>query len=72
LLLFLVVGYPAGRRLIAVGSQLEAERRGPSDDEQHVLATSQRLLNRVGITVLALLLAAASAMATARYWPLVL
>lgn len=71
-LLFLFVGYPAGRRLISIGGQLEAERRGPNDDEQRVLATAQRRLNRVGITVLALLVLAAGAMATARYWPLVI
>lgn len=72
LVLFLLVGYPAGRRLITVGGQLEAERRGPSDNEQRVIATAQRTLNRVGIAVLGLLVVAAAAMATARYWPLVL
>ena len=72
LLLFLFVGYPAGRRLIAIGSRLEMERRGPSDDEQRVLAIAQRTLTRVGSTVLVLLIVAAAAMATARYWPLIL
>jgi uncharacterized membrane protein len=72
LLLFLVVGYPAGRRIVAIANRLEVERRPPSEDEQRILATSQRVLNRLGPTVLVLLIGAAAAMATARYWPLVL
>jgi uncharacterized membrane protein len=72
LLLFLFVGYPVGRRMIAIGGKLEAERRPPSVDEQRVLASAQRVLSRVGGTVLVLLVIAAGAMATARYWPLVL
>ena len=72
LLLFLFVGYPAGRRMIAIGGKLEAERRPPSEDEQRILAAAQSVLNRVGATVLVLLVIAAAAMATARYWPLVL
>jgi uncharacterized membrane protein len=72
LLLFLLVGYPAGRRLIVIGSGLEGERRPPNEDEQRILAAAQRILNRVGVTVLVLLIAAAAAMATARYWPLVI
>ena len=72
LLLFLFVGYPAGRRMIAIGSRLEAERRPPNEDEQRILAATQRMLSRVGVTVLVLLIVAAAAMATARYWPLVL
>jgi hypothetical protein len=72
LLGFLFVGYPAGRRIIAIGSRLEAERRAPNEDEQRILAVAQRVLNRVGATVLVLLVIAAGAMATARYWPLVL
>jgi uncharacterized membrane protein len=72
LLLFLFVGYPAGRRMIAIGDRLEAQRRAPSADEQRVLAATQRTLNRLGATVLVLLVAAAAAMATARYWPLIL
>jgi uncharacterized membrane protein len=72
LLLFMFVGYPAGRRLIAVSDRLEAERRAPSDDEQRILAAAQRTLNRTGPTVVVLLAVAAAAMATARYWPLVL
>jgi uncharacterized membrane protein len=71
-LLFLFVGYPAGRRLMTIGGRLEAERRPPNDAEQRNLATAQRLLSRVGVTVLVLLAVAAAAMATARYWPLVL
>jgi uncharacterized membrane protein len=72
LLGFVFVAYPAGRRLIAIGSRLETERRLPDEDEQLILATAQRVLSRVGITVLVLLVVAAAAMATARYWPLVL
>lgn len=72
LLLFIFVGYPAGRRMIAIGSRLEAERRPPSEEEQRVLAAVQRVLGRVGVTVLVLLVLATAAMATARYWPLVL
>ena len=72
LLLFLFVGYPAGRRMIAIAGKLEAERRPPSEDEQRVLAAAQLVLSRVGVTVLVLLVIAAAAMATARYWPLVL
>jgi uncharacterized membrane protein len=72
LLLFLLLGYPAGRRMIAIGSRLEAEHRPPSEDEQRILAGAQRALSRVGVTVLVLLTIAAAAMATARYWPLVL
>ena len=72
LLLFLFVGYPAGRRMIAIGSKLEAERRPPNEDEQRILAAAQSVLSRVGATVLVLLVIATAAMATARYWPLVL
>jgi uncharacterized membrane protein len=72
LLLFLFVGYPTGRRMIAIGNRLETERRPPSEDEQRSLAASQRVLNRAGGTALVLLIVAAAAMATARYWPLVL
>jgi hypothetical protein len=72
LLGFVFVGYPAGRRLIAIGSRLEAERRPPNEDEQRILATAQRTLSRIGVAVLVLLIVAAAAMATARYWPLVL
>lgn len=72
LLVFLFVGYPAGRRLIAISTRLEAERRPPSEDEQRALAAAQRTLNRTGSVVLVLLIIAAAAMATARYWPLVL
>jgi uncharacterized membrane protein len=72
LLLFLVVGYPAGRRIVAIADRLEVERRPPSEDEQRILATAQRVLNRLGPTVLVFLIVAAAAMATARYWTLVL
>jgi uncharacterized membrane protein len=72
LLLFIFVGYPAGRRMIAIGDRLEAERRALSEDEQRILTATQAVLSRVGAVVLVLLAAAAAAMATARYWPLVL
>jgi uncharacterized membrane protein len=72
LLLFLFVGYPAGRWMIAIGGKLEAERRPPNEDEHRILAAAQSVLSRVGATVLVLLVIAAAAMATARYWPLVL
>jgi uncharacterized membrane protein len=72
LLAFLFVGYPAGRRVITIGDRLETERRGPTEEEQRILAAAQRVLNRTGSTVLVLLVLAAAAMATARYWPLVL
>jgi uncharacterized membrane protein len=72
LVFFVFVGYPAGRRMIVIGNRLEMERRAPSEDEQRVLTSSQRVLNRLGATVLVLLVVAAAAMATARYWPLVL
>ena len=72
LLLFLLVGYPAGRRMVAIGNRLEVERRPPSEDEERILTTSQRVLNRLGPTVLVFLIVAAAAMATARYWPLVI
>jgi uncharacterized membrane protein len=72
LLLFLFVGFPAGRRLIEIGSRLEADRRPPNEEERRILAAAQRLLSRVGVTVLVLLIVAAAAMATARYWSLIL
>jgi hypothetical protein len=72
LLGFVFVGYPAGRRLIAIGSRLQAERRPPNEDEQLVLATAQRVLSRIGVAVLVFLIVAVAAMATARYWPLML
>jgi uncharacterized membrane protein len=70
--LFIFIGYPTGRRLIAIGSRLEAERRPPSADEQRTLARSQAVVKRVGLTVVVLLSVAAVAMATARYWVLLL
>jgi len=70
LLIFLFVGYPTGRRLVAIGDRLEREARPPSEDEQRILATSQRTLQRVGVTVLILLSVAIASMATARYWVL--
>jgi uncharacterized membrane protein len=72
LLLFLIVGYPAGRRMVAIANRLEVERRPPSEDEQRILASAQRVLNRLGPTVLVFLIVAAAAMATARYWTLIL
>jgi uncharacterized membrane protein len=72
LLLFVFVGYPTGRRLIAIGSRLDVERRRPDEGEQRVLAESQRRLNWVGVAVVVLLVIAATAMSTARYWSLIL
>lgn len=72
LLLFLFVGYPAGRRVIAIGGRARSVAASAHQDEQRILAIAQRILNRVGVTVLVLLTVAAAAMATARYWPLVL
>lgn len=72
LLLFAFVGFPAGTRIIAIGSRLESERRPPNEDEQRILGRSQAVLKRVGLVVLVLLGIAAAAMSTARYWALVL
>lgn len=72
LLTFLFVGYPTTRRVVAIGSRLEAERRPPNTEEQALLAHSQRVLRPLGVIVLVLVGIAAAAMATARYWPLVL
>lgn len=72
LLGFVFIGYPTGRRLVAISDRLESEHRPPTDEEQRVLFRSQRLLQRVGLTVLLLLAVAIAAMATARYWVLVL
>jgi hypothetical protein len=72
LLAFVFIGYPTGRRLVAIGDRLEDERRPPNEEEQVVLAGAQRTLQRVGVTVLALLVIAVISMATARYWVLVL
>lgn len=70
LLLFLFVGYPTARRLVAIGDRLETERRPPTEDEQRVLIASQGVLSRIGLAVLVLLGIALVAMATARYWSL--
>lgn len=72
LLAFLFVGYPTTRRVVAIGSRLESEHRSPTDEEQAVLGRSQRVLKPLGVVVLALLGLATAAMATARYWPLLL
>ena len=72
LLMFVFIGYPAGRRLITIGDRLEREGGPPTEEEQRTLATSQRALQRVGMTVLILLSVAIASMATARYWVLVL
>jgi hypothetical protein len=72
LVVFVFVGYPTTRRVGAIGSLLEAERRPPTPEEQAVLARSQRVLKPLGVVVLLLVGIAAAAMATARYWPLVL
>jgi uncharacterized membrane protein len=72
LLLFVFVGYPAGRRIIKIGTLLAIEGRAPRDEERTPLDSAQRVLARLGPTVLGLLIIAVAAMATARYWPLVL
>jgi len=72
LLLFLFVGYPNTKRLVAIGSRLEAEQRPPTADEEALLSRSQAALRPIGLAVPVLLGVAAAAMATARYWSLVL
>jgi hypothetical protein len=72
LVLFVLVGYPNTKRLMAIGSRLEAERRPPTADEEALLSRSQAALRPIGVAVPVLLGVAASAMATARYWSLVL
>lgn len=72
LLLFVTIGYPNTRRIIAIGSRLAAEGRPPGPEEQRTLADVQRRLRLVGLAVIVLLGIAAAAMATARYWGLVL
>lgn len=71
LLLFVFIGYPNSRRLIAIGSRLEAERRPPTPHEQALLARAQAALKPLRIAVPVLLAVALAAMATARYWGLV-
>ena len=72
LLLFVFIGYPNTRRLIAIGSRLEGEHRPPTADEQALLARAQTALRPLRIAVPVLLTIAAAGMATARYWSLVL
>ena len=72
LLLFLFGGYPAGRRLVDIGSRIQAEGRPPSEAEGRTLAAAQQRLRWIGIVNLVLLGIAAVAMATARYLPLIL
>jgi hypothetical protein len=72
LLTFVFVGYPTTRRVVAIGSRLEAEGRPPTAEEQALLVRSQRVLKPLGVVVLVLVTIAAAAMATARYWPLLL
>jgi hypothetical protein len=68
LLLFVFAGYPNTKRLVAIGSRLEAERRPPTPEEQASLAQAQRVLKPIGIALLVLVGTALAAMATARYW----
>jgi uncharacterized membrane protein len=68
LLGFIFIGYPTTKRVVAIGSQLEAERRPPTPEEQARLARSQAVLKPLGVVVLVLVGIAAAAMATARYW----
>jgi hypothetical protein len=72
LLGFIFVGYPTTMRVVAIGSQLEAERRPPTPEEQALLARSQSVLKPLSVVVLVLVGIAAAAMATARYWFLLL
>jgi hypothetical protein len=72
LLTFLLVGYPTTKRVVAIGRRLEAERRAPTAEEQALLARSQGVLKPLGVVILALVGIAAAAMATARYWSLLL
>lgn len=72
LLIFLFIGYPTGRRLVGIGDRLDREKRPPTEDEMRTLGAAQRVLQRVGVTVLILLAVAIASMATARYWVLVL
>jgi hypothetical protein len=70
LVLFIFVGYPTTRRLVAVADRLERERRPPSPAEQELLAGYQRVLKPLGVVVPLMLATALAAMATARYVPL--
>ncbi len=72
LLMFIFFGYPTSRRMVTIGSRLQAERRPPNPDEQRALAHAQRMLKRVGVAGIMLLAIAAASMSTARYWTLVL
>ena len=72
LVLFIFVGYPTARRVMAIGSRLEAERRPPTPEELTLLARSQSVLKPLSIVVMVLLAIALAAMATARYLPLLL
>lgn len=72
LLAFAFIGYPNTRRMITIGSRLEAERRPPDEDEQLLLGRSQARLKPLAIGMPVLLGIALLAMATARYWALVL
>jgi uncharacterized membrane protein len=71
LLLFLFGGYPAGRRLVAIGSRVQAEGRPPTEAEGRALIAAQQRLRWIGALNLVLLGIAAVAMATARYLPLI-
>jgi hypothetical protein len=64
--------YPRTVRLARIVAGFLAEGRPPSPEEQAQLATMRGQLVRVGWLVLAGLAIATVAMATARYWPLVL
>jgi hypothetical protein len=68
---FAFIGWPAGRRIAAIGGRLQDEGRPPTAEEQQQLARAQGQMRQVGLSVLVLLSIAIAAMATARYWPLV-
>jgi hypothetical protein len=64
--------YPRTVRIADIVAGFLAEGRPPSPDEQARLATMRGQLTRAGWVVVTGLAIAVAAMATARYWPLVL
>src|SRR5262245_40960433 len=58
LLLFVFVGYPNTRRLVAIGTRLEAEQRPPTTEEQAAQARAQAMLKPLGIAIPSLLFVA--------------
>ena len=64
--------YPRTVRVARIVAGMLAEGRPPTAEEQALLATLRGQLGRAGWIVIAGLTIAVSAMATARYWPIVL